>query len=254
MDDRGGCVSVLNRLFGPGSGPYYNSAKAYSRFLAQKLKKYPRDRALAFAEAIGAESVAMFEKQGDTHVKVLAHHGLQDGMAVYDLGCGCGRTAQALRRSGWQGTYIGTDIVKGFIGELRRTCPGYVGHVHRHPSLVAENASLDIVYHWSVFTHVSTEECFLYLQDTFRALKPGGKTIFSFLEIGNEAHQKVFDTRVARYATGKQQILLDTFLHPDWLRFWAERIGFEQPVFTNGQDSTKHPPFWQSLVAMRKPG
>lgn len=250
----GGSVKLFTRFMRPVDGLYYNSAKAYSRFLAHKLREHPRNRALAFAEAIGSDTVALFEEQGDAHVQVLRHYGLRNGMALYDLGCGCGRTAQALRRSGWQGSYTGADIVKGFIEELRRTCPDYVGHVHLQPSLVANDASLDMAYHWSVFTHVSPEECFLYLQDTFRALKPGGVTIFSYLEIGHQPHQIVFDKRVARYAAGKHQILLDTFLHPDWLRFWAERIGFEPPAFTSGQDSTNHPPFWQSLVAMRKPG
>lgn len=250
----GNVVGVLKRVFRPAAeGLYYDSAKAYSRFLASKLKEHANDRALAFAEAIGSASVAMFEEQGNGQVAVLRHHGLQDGMALYDLGCGCGRTAQALRRSGWQGRYTGADIVAGFIDEVRRTCPDYTAHVHLRPSLVAEDASIDMVYHWSVFTHVSPEECFLYLRDTFRALKPGAVTVFSFLEIGHAPHQTVFDKRVERYGAGKRQTLLDTFLHPDWLRFWAERIGFEPPIFTSGQDDTSHPPFWQSLVAMRKP-
>lgn len=247
-------MGLFRRLFKPATdGLYYDSSVAYSRFLDSKLKEHPNDRALAFAQAIGSETTEMFRAQGDGHLAVLRHYGLRDDMAVYDLGCGCGRTAQALQRSGWKGSYTGADIVKGFIEELVRTCPGYTGHVHLNPSIVAPDETLDIVYHWSVFTHVSPEECFLYLQDTFRALKPGGITVFSYLEIGHEPHRIVFDTRVARYAEGKHQVLLDTFLHPDWLRHWAQRIGFETPIFTSGEDDTHHPPFWQSLVAMRKP-
>ncbi|MEO6091865.1 MAG: hypothetical protein ABIT04_06300 [Novosphingobium sp.] len=63
----------------------------------------PQDRSLALAQAIGAENMVTFASQGDGHVAVLGHHGLIDGMNIYDLGCGCGRTAQALTRSGWKG-------------------------------------------------------------------------------------------------------------------------------------------------------
>jgi SAM-dependent methyltransferase len=63
-----------------------------------------------------------FAAQGDGHVAVLRHNGLMDGMAVYDLGCGCGRTAQALYRSGWQGTYTGADVVPELLNRLARQC------------------------------------------------------------------------------------------------------------------------------------
>lgn len=239
--------------FRPRGGLYYDSAKAYGKALQNRLREHPHNRPLAFAQAIGAETIELFAEQGDGHVAVLRHHGLVDAMAIYDLGCGSGRTAQALQRAGWQGSYVGADIVPGLVQEMRRSCPGYVGKVHLDPSIDADDASLDMVFHWSVFTHISVEECFLYMQDTFRALKPGGKLIFSFLEIGHVPHEQVFDSRVARRARGKQLALLDTFLHPDWIRHWAARIGFEPPAFTSGKDGTHHPPFWQSLVAMRKP-
>ena len=79
-------------------------------------------------------------------------------MSIYDLGCGCGRTAQALQRAGWRGRYIGADIVAEFVSELKRKCPGFEAHVHRRPSIVAGDSSLDIIFHWSVFTHIALEE------------------------------------------------------------------------------------------------
>lgn len=249
----GGRVLHWKDLFRAGGGLYYGSAKAYGKHLRKQLREHPNNRPLAFARAVGAEDLEGFVRQGDIHVDVLRYHGLADGMAVYDLGCGSGRTAQALQRSGWQGRYTGADIVPGFVKEMCRSCPGYAGKVHLDPSIVAEDHALDMVFHWSVFTHITVEECFLYMQDTFRALKPGGTLVFSFLEIGHLRHEHVFDSRVARRARGKQLALLDTFLHPDWIRHWAARIGFEPPAFTSGEDGTHHPPFWQSLVAMRKP-
>jgi SAM-dependent methyltransferase len=231
----------------------YRSFRAYERFLTSCLRANPKNRPLAFAQAIGAETLDTYREQGDGHVAVLRHHGLRDGMAVFDLGCGCGRTAEALMRSGWQGSFTGVDVIERFVAELRARCPGYDAFRHRKASIPAPDSSLDMLYHWSVFTHLSLEECYLYLQDTFRALKPGGKTVFSFLELNDPAHRPAYFKRIDIVARGRKPDLLDTFLHRDWIRFWAGEIGFEQPEFTDGTDVTHHPAFWQSLVALTKP-
>lgn len=235
-------------------GGRYNSAAAYERHLRRKLRQHRNDRDLAFADAIGSDTVELFERQGDDQVAVLRHHGLADGMAIYDLGCGCGRTAQALQRAGWSGRYIGADIVSGFIAELKRKCPGYEAHVHRKPSIVAQSASLDIIFHWSVFTHIPLEECFLYLEDSYRSLKPGGKLVFSFLELTNPAHyQQIFENRLGWVRKGRPPKLLDTFLHRDWIVLWADKLGFGEVGFTDGDDHSNHPASWQTLAAMVKP-
>ena len=231
----------------------YDSATAYQKLLKRNLKQYKGNPELAFAWSIGSVSLELFREQGDAHVSVLRHYGLADGMAVYDLGCGCGRTAQALQRSGWRGRYTGVDIIAPFINELKAKCPGYDAYVHYKPTLRADDGSVDLVFHWSVFTHLSPEECFLYLKDTFRTLKPGGKTIFSFLEVTEPLHQRVFSNRVQGLEQGSPAPILDTYLHRDWIRKWAGELGFTEPVFTDGDDATHHPPFWQSLAAMQKP-
>ena len=244
---------IFSQFLNVVRGGRYDSSAAYGRHLRSKLRQHRGDRDLAFAQAIGADNVDDFVRQGDGHVAVLRHHGLEDGMSVYDLGCGCGRTAQALKRSGWQGRYTGADIVDGLIAELRRKCPGYDAHVHREPTLIADDASLDLVFHWSVFTHISPEECFLYLEDTFRALKPGGKLVFSFLEFEDPLHWSIFDNRLGRLRRKRRLPLLDTYLHRDWIRLWAEKIGFSAPEFTDGQAKSEHPPMWQTIAAVMKP-
>jgi SAM-dependent methyltransferase len=245
---------LLNRILDAIPSRSYDSTAAYQRHLSKKLRQHPNDRDLAFAQVIGAETVELFNQQGDGQVAVLKYHGLANGMAVYDLGCGCGRTAQALRRAGWQGRYIGADVVGGLVTELKRKCPEFEAHVHRQPTIVAEDGSLDMIFHWSVFTHISPEECFLYVEDSFRALKPGGRLVFSFLELTEPNHYNaIFDNRVGRLRRERRLHLLDTFLHRDWIDLWAERVGFRDVEFTDGQDASKHPPMWQTLVAMAKP-
>ena len=179
---------ILDQILDKMNRGWYNSAAAYQRHLKNRLRAHGNNRDLAFADSIGSVSIELFIQQGDGQVAALKHYGLENGMSVYDLGCGCGRTAQALQRAGWQGKYIGADIVEEFVSELKRKCSGYEAHVNRRPTIVAEDSSLDMIFHWSVFTHISLEDCFLYLEDSHRALKPGGRIVFSFLELTNADH------------------------------------------------------------------
>lgn len=110
-----------------------------------------------------------------------------------------------------------------------------------------------MLFHWSVFTHLTIEECYLYMEDTFRALKPGGKLIFSFLELNDPAHHVVLDKRLNLLRRGRKLRLLDSFLHRDWIHTFANRIGFAEPMFTDGTDATYHPAFWQTLAVLSKP-
>jgi SAM-dependent methyltransferase len=230
-----------------------HSVRSYKALVKRCVKKYPNDYDMAMCAAIGAVSREEYARQGDGHVAVLRHHGLVDGMAIYDLGCGSGRTAMALQRSGWQGQYRGADIVKPFIAYLNQKCPTYEAVVHRDLTIAAPAKSLDMIFHWSVFTHLYPEECYLYLADSYRALKPGGRLVFSFLELEDVKHHGVFHTRIGIFRMQGCANTLDVFLHRDWIRFWARDLGFEAVAFTDGTDDTYHPPFWQALVTMTKP-
>lgn len=221
--------------------------------MRHKLREHPGDRRLALAQSIGSPTMEVFHDWGRRQVEVLRHHGLADGMTIYDLGCGCGRTAQELHRSGWQGAYKGADIVRDLVEEVIRTCPGYDAIVHRELSIAAPDDTLDMVFHWSVFTHLYPEEGYIYLQDIFRALKPGGKLVFSFLEMSNPRHFDIFAVNVEKLRRGTRLTHLDQFLHRDWIVHFAEKIGFSQPSFTDADDATHHAAFGQSLVAMSRP-
>ncbi len=230
-----------------------HSVRDYQALVRAKLKSLPDNPTLALAQAIGAPTMDDFVSIGDGHVAVLRHHGLVDGMTVYDLGCGCGRTAQALVRHGWQGNYTGADVVQELIDELARQCPGYDVLLNVSPRIVAPDASLDMVFHWSVFTHLYPGESYLYTVDAFRALKPGGKMIFSFLELEEAEHDRVWNANLDHLRASNRAEHLDAFLHRDWIRRFARDAGFIEPRFTDGQDSKDHPPFWQSLAVLEKP-
>lgn len=230
-----------------------HSIRDYQALVRRKLRQIPGDRSLALATAIGSPTMEGFVKQGDAQVAVLRAHGLADGMAVYDLGCGCGRTAQALQRAGWQGSYTGADVVPELLEELAAKCPGYDAKLNYKRTILAPNDSLDLVFHWSVFTHLFPSESYLYMVDTWRALKPGGKLVFSFLEHEEPEHTKVWRDNVAQLRDGVAAEQLDTFLHRDWIRKFAQDAGFAEPLFTDGMDERMHPQFWQAIATLEKP-
>jgi SAM-dependent methyltransferase len=217
----------------------------------QLLSQHPRD--MAMYKAIGCNSFEEFQRTGDGQVAVLKHEGLEDGMSLYDLGCGSGRTAQALLRAGWQGAYQGADIVNSVVDYLKEKCPGYEATVNRKLNILAADNSLDMVFHWSVFTHLYVEECYIYLEDIMRALKPGGRLVFSFLELEDANHRQIFTNRVAKFKGPDIWSHVDTFLHRDWIGRWAAELGYTAPKFTGGADSANHPSFWQTLASMSKP-
>jgi SAM-dependent methyltransferase len=225
---------------------------SYNALVARQRRKYRGDPDMAIMTSIGAVSPEEFARQGDGQVAVLRHQGLRDGMAIYDLGCGCGRTAMALQRSGWQGCYRGADIIRPLVNYLHSKCPDYEAIVHRKLTIAAQDSSLDMIFHWSVFTHLYPEECYLYMKDAWRALKPGGRLVFSFLELEDERHHEIFKNRIQRFRTQGWADSLDTFLHRDWIRFWAREISFAAVSFADGSDATHHPEFGQALVAMTK--
>lgn len=230
-----------------------HSTRDYQALVQKHLRRRPNDPRLALANAIGAESMEEFFAQGDGHFAVLRHHGLANDMSIYDLGCGCGRTAQALRRGGWKGNYIGADVVPELLAELSRQCPEYCTVLNYKRTIEAGDASLDILFNWSVFTHLLPAESFLYMLDAFRALKPGGKLLFSFLELEEPEHDRVWQNKLERLRKGHQDEQLDTFLHRDWIRRFARDAGFVEPQFTAGTDGSNHPQFWQAIAVMQKP-
>jgi SAM-dependent methyltransferase len=229
-----------------------HSIRDYRRLVRRKLKEHPSNRELALAQAIGSPDMEAFREWGARQVAVLRHHGLVDGMAIYDLGCGCGRTAQELQRTGWRGSYKGVDVVPELVAEITRTCPGYEAIVSQDLAIIAPDHSLDMLFHWSVFTHLYPEQAFIYMSDTFRALKAGGKLVFSFIEIGNPQHDLIFERNVDCFRRDGRLPHLDQFLHRDWIRHFAMKIGFTEPQFTSGADASYHPRFGQSLAVMSK--
>jgi ubiquinone/menaquinone biosynthesis C-methylase UbiE len=196
-----------------------------------------------------------FYSTGRRQVSLLCKLGLKNGWAVCDLSCGCGRTAQALAQSGWSGRYIGLDIIEELILYAQKKNPGYHFMVNHSYTIVASDGSLDLVFAWSLFTHLLLEEISIYIADAFRALRPGGQLIFSFLELVNPSHRKILDARRALASEGSHPVHLDTFLHRQDIAVLAADAGFRKLRFIDGADerATAFGAFGQSVVVLEKP-
>lgn len=227
----------------------------YTSLVQTLIEEHADDRPLAMAKAIGSRSVEDYRNQGDYQVQVLLQLGLKPGQRVYDLGCGSGRTASALLRSGWDGQYVGVDVVPELIEFASGNCPGWQFEVHRKLSIYAEPASLDMVWAWSVFTHLTLEEILVYLEDIQTCLAPGGTLVFSFLELRMPEHLRLLRLRSARLLAGIRENHLDTFLAREQIRDLAEAVGLQPTRYVDSDDSGLVPgkdAFGQSIAVLTK--
>ena len=106
---------------------------------------------------------------------------LTDGAAALDFGCGCGRTLLWLVRQFPHVRWHGTDVDAESIEWCRASINGGVFTVNGPlPPLPYPDASFDLIYGVSVFTHLSEEHQRTWLPELRRILKPGGLLLLSF--------------------------------------------------------------------------
>lgn len=128
---------------------------------------------------------------------------LRDGSSVLDVGCGYGRVAHALRRAGFDGRYLGFDIVPRAVDWCRDVLAPASGgalafqHLDVHNdrynpggaltasevSFPLADAGADIVIATSVFTHMLPDDVRHYLAETSRLLSPNGRALVTFFAL-----------------------------------------------------------------------
>ncbi len=232
-----------------------HSIRDYTKLVRNLIASHPDNLDLAMAKAIGALTLDIYRESGDKHYHVLKQLGLQDGYAIYDLACGSGRTAAALRRHGWHGQYRGADIIPELVNYAQDKNPAFQFFVHADFSINAGDATQDMLYSWSLFTHLQLEEIFLYAKDCYRALKPGGVFVFSFLTLQNQNHRELFNSRVTSLENGISNVHLDMFLNEETINIMmVEMLGFQLLGYSAADDETATPigSFGQALAMFRK--
>jgi SAM-dependent methyltransferase len=180
---------------------------------------------------------------------------LESHKAILDFGCGCGRVLRRWRNL--DGRVCGTDYSERLINWCRSNLPFVEVNVNAlMPPLRYGNASFDLVYALSVFTHLPVEMQFAWRDELRRVVRPGGYLLLSlhggaYVEQLTNEERAVYDTGgcVVRWPKGAGANLCSTFHSSAFVR---DRIAA-------GWELVEHLPRGalgcpeQDLVLLRKP-
>jgi len=195
----------------------YHFVSDYTAYVRTLLANHSLEDAMAFA--VGGD----YDLTGSILVEVLKKAGLNDGMSIIDLGCGSGRVAKHLGLKFDSLNYLGIDIVPELLEYAASKSPAdYRFLLNRTLSLPEPDASTDIVAIFSVITHLLHQESYVYLQESKRVLKPGGRVVFSFLE--SEKNWPIFQGMVDRAASGVRDDQLNMFTERSQIEEWALKL------------------------------
>jgi SAM-dependent methyltransferase len=152
---------------------------------------------------------------------------IEDFEAILDWGCGCGRILR-----NWH-NLTGTRVAGCDInGEMVRWCADRLPFAdvdvnELSPPLPYHDAAFDLVYAFSVMTHLDEELQHAWTREIFRVLKPGGYFLFStmgeyYLGLGrlNESERQQFANRgvVVLYSGSPGTSLCSSYHSPEYVR------------------------------------
>jgi SAM-dependent methyltransferase len=100
---------------------------------------------------------------------------LRSSSRVLDFGCGWGRMLRFFLKEVPESHLYGVDVTSSFID----ICTQLVGHanykaIEPQPPVGFDTATFDVVYAYSVFSHLSESVANLWIREFSRILKPGG--------------------------------------------------------------------------------
>jgi len=233
----------LIRKFSKKTEPHF--VEEYQKHVNNLLKVYPRNEALSIAAGDGG-----YEEKGNLQKEILEYYGLKPYMSIIDFGCGSGRLAHALPAD-YNLNYLGIDVIEELLSYAKtKSNKNYKFRIHKKLlTIPVISESIDIICAFELFPLLLYEEIYIYLEDMMRALKKGGKVIFSFLEFENDRHRLIFNDSV-NDKKKKIAVHLNTFTEKTVLKMWADKIGFKIIEFTDGTFEEKN--YGQSLAVFEK--
>ena len=195
-----------------------------------------------------------FEVIGPIEVSLLRHYGLpQDGYLI-DVGCGSGRLAKPL--AAWlKGRYLGVDLVPALVAHARKISarPDWRFQVIDHIGIPEQDGQADMVCFFSVLTHLTHEQSYWYLEEARRVLKPGGRVVFSFLELREPVHMRLFLDTVEAMKR-KVAMPMNTCIDRETIGLWTTALGLEAVEIRDGADAVvAEGNLGQSVCVLAKP-
>ena len=208
------------------------------RMLLQRYQKHysalseHQTAARAAELAVGGD----FNAVGVLEYYVLKANALTHDMLLVDVGCGTGRLAYQLAIRG-HNRYAGFDIVASAVERARVLCdkPNWKFGVTDGVKINIRDGVADMACFFSVFTHITPEHTYLYLQEMKRILKPGGTVVFTFLEFSIPSHWRMFEGAVRNFVAEEEPIV---FLDRQGIVSFAKALGFEIVSFQDGDKPT----------------
>ena len=141
--------------------------------------------------------------------------GLEPSSVVLDIGCGCGRVATPIAEYLTDGSYHGVDIVEPMLDWCRKNISARAPRCHFHHAdlrntLYREqgqtadgyvfpfpDASFDVIYATSVFTHLVPASANQYAREVARLLKPDtGRALLTFFLTNDAFRRRRSDAKV----------------------------------------------------------
>jgi len=182
----------------------------------------------AFEEAVGGDFITV----GKIELAVLRKYGFTGAARIIDVGCGSGRLALQLAAIP-NVSYLGTDVLPDLLRYARKLVkrPDWSFTPTEGTSIPAADESADFITFFSVFTHISQEDCYRYLGEAKRVIRPGGKILVSFLEFYIVSHWAAFEGSLKKRRPGDP---MNLFIDRDAIRSWAHYSGLEVVEFVDG--------------------
>jgi SAM-dependent methyltransferase len=141
---------------------------------------------------------------------IAAHVPLDDTESVLDFGCGCGRVTRYFRDH--HGDVAGSDVNRDAVAWCRTNLPFARFEVNGlAPPLAFDDATFDLVYALSVFTHLTADLQLAWRDELHRVLRPGGRLLVT--THGRSYLQRLDEDERARFERGELVVR------------WAEVVG-----------------------------
>ncbi|WAB91638.1 MULTISPECIES: class I SAM-dependent methyltransferase [Pseudomonas] len=127
---------------------------------------------------------------------------------VLDFGVGWGRIIRCFYKNVPEQNLHGVDVDPAILEEAKRTgVKGNLKQISNNGCLPFSRSSMDVIYAFSVFSHLSEDSAKHWITELMRVLKPGGTLIFTstnlaFLNLCRACKEKIEDRNLyeERYA------------------------------------------------------
>lgn len=157
-------------------------------------------------------------------------HAIESGGKMLDLGCGCGRVAQALHEISSKLELHGCDIDEKAVEWANRHLPYEFKRNDFTPPLPYDDASFDVVLAMSVFTHLDEALQDAWLLEINRVLRPGGLAALSvggtttfnrICQSGRSTNSRDCTARLRSHTA----LAPEQFISEPYVRNWANADG-----------------------------